>query len=91
MMEDLYTDRFTVRQLRKSYLPHFDFDGTWRALVGPGIKMEKNYLICPSSAFCGVVLPLLNTIINDPMGQLELHQCIHEYCRRYPLTMLIRD
>lgn len=94
MIEDLYTDRVTIRQVRQSYIPQFPMRQVWetiKGMGGPGIKEDKNYLICPSSAFCGVVLTQLAGLIRDQMQVLMLHNCIGEYCRRYPLTMLIQD
>lgn len=93
MIEDLYTDKFTIRQIRQSHTP-LSIKATRESINrqgGPGIKGEKNYLICPSTAFCAVVYPQLASALVDPIEQVNLHQCIHEYCRRYPLTMLIMD
>lgn len=93
MIEDLYTDKFTIRQVRQSHTPLSIrvICESIKKQGGPGIKEEKNYLICPSTAFCTIVYPQLASTLADPMEQVNLHQCIHEYCRRYPLTMLIMD
>lgn len=93
MIEDLYTDRFTIRQVRQSYTS-LDIKLICESIKrqgGPGIKEEKNYLICPSTAFCTVVYPQILVTLVDHIEQVNLHQCIREYCRRYPLTMLIID
>lgn len=94
MMEDLYTDRFTIRQVRQSNVPQFPMKLIWESIKrqgGPGIKEEKNHLVCPSTAFCTIVWPQLSSFTQDPNNILAIHSCIHEYCRRYPLTMLIMD
>lgn len=88
MIEDLYTGRITVRQIRQSYVPQFPMKEIWRmikAIGGPGVKEEKNYLLCPSSAFCNAVASLGEEHVH------MVHQVWHEYCRRFPLTMLIQD
>lgn len=88
MIEDLYTDRMTIRQIRQSLHPHFPMKNVWemvKFIGGPGIVEQKNHLICPSQALC-------NAIAN--MGAVQTEMVIHlwqEYCRRYPLTMLIQD
>ena len=88
MSEDLYEGKTTIRQIRQSYNLDFPMKRVWeivKTVGGPGVKEEKNYLLCPSQAFC-------NAIAN--MGNEHMHMvsfCWHEYCRRYPLTMLIQD
>lgn len=88
MMEDLYTGKVTIRQIRQTYVPKFPMKQVWevvKLIGGPGIIEEKNYLICPSSALCNAVSNLGNE-------QVHMIQMVwHEYCRRYPLTMLIQD
>lgn len=88
MIEDLYTDRTTIRLIRQSLHPYFPMKDVWEMIKfigGPGIKEEKNHLICPSQAMC-------NAIANMGATQTEMVLSVwHEYCRRYPLTMLIQD
>lgn len=82
-----------IRQVRASYYPDFDMKGVWEDIVkmgGPGIKLEKNHLICPSNAMW---VAIINKHPRLAMGHegAQFTQGIHEYCRRYPLTMLIQD
>lgn len=88
MMEDLYTDKTTIRHIRQSLHPNFPMKNVWEMIKfigGPGIKEEKNYLLCPSSALC-------NAIANMGAVQTQLVTIAwQEYCRRYSLTMLIQD
>lgn len=88
MTEDLYTGKTTIRQVRQSLHPHFPMERVWnmiKAIGGPGIKEEKNYLICPSQAIC-------NAIANMGAEQTQMVMNLwHEYCRKYPMTMLIQD
>lgn len=88
MNEDLYNGKVTIRQIRQSYVPIFPMKDIWvrvKAQGGPGIVEDKNYLICPSSAFCNAVATASDQHIHMIMGVWN------EYCRRYPLTMLIQD
>lgn len=87
-MEDLYTGKLTIRQVRQSYVPDFPMKSIWERLKtagGPGIIEDKNYMICPSSALCNMIASISGV-------HVQLVSMVwQEYCRRYPLTMLIQD
>lgn len=94
--EDLYTGRVTIRQIRASRYDKFPMKDVWEMITrmgGPGIKTEGGYLICPSAAFCNALLQILSSrAINiNPMEWHEVLEGAHEYCRKYPLTILIQD
>lgn len=98
MMEDLYTGKTTIRQIRATRYDRFPMKDVWEMIVrmgGPGIKTEINYLMCPSAAFCNALLSILSSrVVLVNINHMDWHEVLEgaqEYCRKYPLTMLIQD
>jgi hypothetical protein len=88
MIEDLYTGRTTIRQVRQSHSPNFPMKQVWemvKRIGGAGIKEENNYMLCPSDTFCNAIANI------SPEMQQYIIVGWSEYYRKYPITMLIQD
>jgi len=92
-MEDLYTGKMTIRQIRASLYPSFDMKRAWEgvlALGGPGTILDKNYMVCTSAAFWSCLMTWVQGEMHI-VHHSAFHQSMEEYLRKYPLTMLIQD
>lgn len=92
MIEDLYTGKTTIRQLRRSLIgiEVKEFYELFMNLVGPGIVKDKNYVLLPSGTFMHYLINKYVAIM-EPQEVLILHSMGNQYIHRYALTMLIND
>lgn len=92
MIEDLYTGKTTIRQLRRSYIGDEvkEFYELFVNMTGPGIVKDKNYVLMPSGTFVHYLATKYANAM-DAQQVMVLASMGNSYSHRYALTMLIND